>query len=134
MTDATIPRESHPQEAVGSGTDGRILSSSSWLYPPPDPPTGQSTAGNSLNFAHGTSSVDEVTTPVDDTYEGGNSIVAMLRQHADDRPSSSRIRDARVFFGLQNSFSSDPLFTVPTPQQKWVALLRLSPQNQEIHR
>lgn len=134
MTDSAISRKNHPQEAVGSGTDRRILSSSSSLHPPPDPPAGQSTAGDSLNFAHGTSPVDEVTTPADDTYEGGNSIVAMLRQHAVDPPSSSRIRDARVFLGLQNSFSSDPLFTVPAPRQRWETLLCLSPQNQEIHR
>lgn len=100
------------------------------LLPPSlEPSYSQSNAENSLNSANG-----EVFTPADDTYQGDNSIVSMLRQRAVDPTSSSRIRDARVFFGLQNSVSSDPLFTVPTAQQRWETIVKLSPQNEEFHR
>ncbi|EHK42409.1 hypothetical protein TRIATDRAFT_202092, partial [Trichoderma atroviride IMI 206040] len=96
----------------------------------------QADANNSLRAS---SVADEsvprrASTPADDTYEGDNSIVSMLRQRVADRPPSSGIRDARVFFGLQNSFSNDPLFTVPTTQQRWETLVKLSPQNEEFHR
>ncbi|KAL7919990.1 fungal-specific transcription factor domain-containing protein [Trichoderma austrokoningii] len=83
---------------------------------------------NSLSFANG-----EAPTPADHTYQGDNSIVSMLRQRVADPPPSSRIRDARVFFGLQNSLSSDLLFTVPALQQRWETLVCHSPQNEEFH-
>ncbi|UKZ61321.1 uncharacterized protein TrAtP1_002587 [Trichoderma atroviride] len=99
------------------------------LTPSLEPPDSQSNAENSPSFTNG-----KASTPADDTYEGDNSIVSMLRQRVADRPPSSGIRDARVFFGLQNSFSNDPLFTVPTTQQRWETLVKLSPQNEEFHR
>ncbi|EHK21883.1 uncharacterized protein TRIVIDRAFT_191864 [Trichoderma virens Gv29-8] len=134
VTGSAISRQNSPQEAVGSGTDERHLSSSNLLHPSDDAIDGQSNAGNPFNFADDIRPSNEVITPADHTYEGDNSIVAVLRQHAIDLPSSSRIRDARMFFGLQNSFSSDPLFTVPTLQQRWESLLSFLPQNQEFHR
>lgn len=98
----------------------------SLLDPPLEPSGDQSSADNSGNLENG-----EVCTP---TYQGDNSIVSMLRQRATDLSPSSRIRDARVFFGLQNSSSSDPLFTVPATQQRWETLVSLLPQKQEFHR
>lgn len=117
--DSAIPWRNDSEEAV----DDTLLT------PSLEPPDSHSNAENSPNFTNG-----KASTPADDTYQGDNSIVSMLRLRTTNPPPSSRIRDARVFFGLQNSFSNDPLFTIPTPEQRWETLVELSPQNEEFHR
>lgn len=114
---------------ISPQTNSRGAVDHSLLDPSLEPSDGQSNAEGLFNFQNG-----EISTPEDHTYQGDNSIVSMLRQRATDPPPSSRIRDARVFFGLQNSFSSDHLFTMPTPRQRWETLVNLSPKNQEFHR
>lgn len=114
-----ISRRDHSEEAVNN----------SLLIPSLEPSDDHSRADNSLNFANG-----QPSTPADHAYEGDNSIISILRQPIANPSPPSRIRDTRVFFGLQNSCSSDPLFTVPTPQQRWETLVNLSPQNEEFHR
>ncbi|KAM0511800.1 hypothetical protein ACHAPE_009476 [Trichoderma viride] len=117
------------QDLPVAGGDSEEAVDDTLLTPSLEPPDSQSNAGNSPSFTNG-----EESTPADDTYQGDNSIVSMLRLRAVNPTSSSRIRDARVFFGLQNSVSSDSLFTVPTAQQRWETLVKLSPQNEEFHR
>lgn len=134
----TKRREKRRRSGVDSGVDGSAIFRRddseeaievTLLTPSLEPSESQPAAENSLNSPNG-----EVSTPEDDTYQGHNSIISMLRLRPADSPLPSRVRDARVFFGLQNSVSSDLLFTTTTAQQRWEALIELSPQNEEFHR
>ncbi|KAM0257769.1 hypothetical protein ACHAQJ_004220 [Trichoderma viride] len=87
------------------------------------------TEASSVNHTNGSS----ISPDVQQTYEGNNSILGLLRQHTDDSPPVA-IRESGVSLGLQNTFDSDPFAKATTQQQRHASLLSIAPKADEIQR
>ncbi|BDD61745.1 hypothetical protein MAP00_006772 [Monascus purpureus] len=80
-----------------------------------------------------TAATDEGSKDYPSVYSGDNSVVSLLRSRAQD-PNESMAREARSVLGLQNTCCSYPFMDLRTKQDRWMALLKVLPQKEEVSR
>lgn len=76
---------------------------------------------------------DEGSKDYPSVYSGDNSVVSLLRSRTQD-PNESMAREARSVLGLQNTCCSYPFMDLRTKQDRWMALLKILPQKEEVSR